>query len=254
MAGRRAARARPPRARSQHFLRSSALAADLVRDAAIGRDELIVEIGAGRGRLTAELARVARTVIAVEVDPLLARSLRDRWTHVDVVEGDATRIALPSEPFRVVANVPFHRTTAILHSLLDDPRTPLTRADLILEWAVAVRRGLPWPSTVNDVVWGAFYDASVSRRLPPAAFEPPPSVHAGVVVFRRRAEALVPPALVAEYHRFVAHGFRRGIEKVRGREQRTTLVERGATGRDLDAHAWAALFLGDRRRPRRTRR
>ena len=197
---------------------------------------------------------MARAVIAVEVDPVFAGSLRDRWTNVDVVEADATRIAFPSEPFRVVANVPFDRTTAILHWLLDDPRTPLTRADLILAWAVAVRRGLPWPSTVKDAVWGAFYDASVSRRLPPVAFEPPPSVPAGVVVFRRRAEALVPPALVAEYHRFVARGFRQGIPTGWMREARTTLVERGATGRDLDAHAWAALFLGDRRRPRRTRR
>jgi len=195
----------------------------------------VLDLGAGTGRLTGRLAQAAGRVVAVELDPDLAARLRGRWPNVDVLAADARLVRLPREPFRVVANLPFAGANEILRRLLDDPRVPLVRADLVIEWAAAVKRGLPWPSSVNGVVWGAWYTASVARRLPRRAFEPPPSVDAGVIVFERRAEPLVPFDRALEYRRFVAGGFRRG-----GR--------RNALPRDLDAHQWAELFLS-RARP-----
>ena len=230
MSERRARTARRSgRAPSQHFLRRP-VAAELVRDARLTRDDLVVDLGAGTGRLTAELARAARRVVAVELDPGLAARLLGRWPNVEVVEADAREVHLPREPFRVVANLPFAGTNEILRHLLDDPRVPLVRADVVVEWGAAVKRGLPWPSSVNGVVWGAWYEVSVARRLSRRSFEPPPSVDAGVLVFERRARPLVPLERSREYRRFVAGGFRRG-----GR--------RNALPRDLDAHQWAELFL-----------
>jgi 23S rRNA (adenine-N6)-dimethyltransferase len=229
VAGRRAPSARRPLRRSQHFLRSSALAAQLVRDAGIGADDLVLDLGAGTGRLTAQLARAAGRVLAVELDPRLAARLRGRWANVEVVEGDAAAVELPREPFRVVANLPFDRTTDLLHALLDDPCTPLLRADVVVQWDVAFRRAVPWPSTLNGVVWGALYETSVARRLPRTAFEPPPAVDAGVLVLRRREEPLIPPELIGDYRRFAARGFRRR-----------------ANARELDAHQWAELFRAGR--------
>jgi 23S rRNA (adenine-N6)-dimethyltransferase len=166
----------------------------------------------------------------------LARGLRGRWTNVDVVEGDAARFPLPAEPFRVVANVPFSRTNDLLHRLLDDPQTPLVRADLIVEWGVALKRALPWPSSVSSVLWGAWYETSVTRRLPRSAFEPRPAVDAGVLVFRRRETPLVPYARASSYQSFVARGFRQGLGSL-GRG-----TPRGAIARELDPHEWADLF------------
>jgi 23S rRNA (adenine-N6)-dimethyltransferase len=232
---RRARPARPPgRPRSQHFLRPP-VAAELVRDACVRPDELVLDLGAGSGRLTAELARAGARVVAVELDPDLAGRLPGRWERVETVCADAATVELPDEPFRVVANLPFSRTTAILRHLLDDPRVPLARADLVVEWGVAVKRALPWPSTFNDVVWGAWYSTALVRRLPASAFEPRPRVDAGVLVVMRRDRPLVPVQRAAQYRGFVARGFRRG-----GR--------RGSLPRDLDAHQWAALFLSSRAR------
>ncbi|HEV8686419.1 MAG TPA: rRNA adenine N-6-methyltransferase family protein [Gaiellaceae bacterium] len=242
MAGRRARSARPTRARSQHFLRTSRLAAELVRDACVGPNDVAVDLGAGTGRLTAELARVARRVVAVEVDPRLAARLQGRWPNVDVVVGDATRVPLPREPFRVVANVPFARTTAILRRLLDDPRTPLVRADLVVAWGVAQKRVLPWPSTLNGVLWAAWYETSVSRRLPRSAFVPPPSVDAGVLVYIRRAVPLIPEREWRRYRGFVATGFRRGLRAVAAPRALRRMGIEGAAPRELDAHQWAALY------------
>jgi 23S rRNA (adenine-N6)-dimethyltransferase len=242
----RAAR-RPGRAHSQHFLRTQALAQELVRDARVGADDLVLDLGAGSGRLTAELARSARQVIAVELDPVLAARLRRRWANVAVVEGDAATVRLPGEPFRVVANLPFEGSTAILRCLLDDPRALLLRADLIVEWGVALKRALPWPSTFNDVVWGAWYTSAVTRRLPRAAFDPSPSVDAGVLVYERRAHPLVPARSSERYRRFVASGFRRGPRSVAPpRALRALRLER-RLARDLDSYEWAALFRASQR-------
>ena len=173
-----------------------------------------------------------------------------RLAQREVIEGDAARIRLPREPFRVVANLPFDRTTDLLRMLLDDPGTALVRADLIVEWGVAVKRGLPWPSTLNDVIWGAFYETSVERRLPRLVFEPAPGVDAGLLVFKRRATPLVPLGLAHNYRRFAARGFRGGLRSVAPVRSLKGISERGATARDLDAHQWAELFLRQRGRGR----
>ncbi len=200
-----------------------------MRDAGISPDDLVLDLGAGGGRLTRALARNARRVVAVELDPHWAGRLRGRWPNVEVVLTDAALAELPREPFSVVANLPFDRTTAILRHLLDDPRVPLRRADVIVEWGVAVKRCLPWPSTVNDVLWGAWYRFSLLRRLDAGAFDPSPSVAAGVVAIERRPVSLVDEARWQSYRGFVAGGFRRGVA---GRKR----------PRDLDAHQWAELF------------
>jgi 23S rRNA (adenine-N6)-dimethyltransferase len=229
VAGRRAP-ARPPLPRSRHFLRSRSLAAAIVAGADISPRDLVVDIGAGSGRLTAELARVARRVVAIELDSRLAAGLRNRWSNVHVVAGDALEVALPDEPFRVVANIPFAHTSDLLHRLLDDPTLPLVRADLIVEWGVAVKRGLPAPSSVSGILWGAFHELRVERKLPASAFDPPPACDAGVLVATRRARPLIPAAELPAYPRFVAHAFRR-----------VRLIG-GALPRDLDAHQWAERY------------
>jgi 23S rRNA (adenine-N6)-dimethyltransferase len=237
---RRAAR----RGLDQHFLRSSRLAAELVRAAGLSRDDLVLEIGAGGGRLTAELARVAGSVLAVEVDPFWAKRLSERFDaepRVTVVEADALRAPLPTEAFRVVANLPFSCTTAFLHRLLDDPELPLRRADLVVAWGSALKRAAVWPSTLLGATWGAWWTFRIDRRLAASCFEPRPSVDAALLVVERRKAPLVRPAELHAYRAFVRRGFGQGLRAVApGRQVRR--VARRSAPRDLDAHQWADLY------------
>jgi 23S rRNA (adenine-N6)-dimethyltransferase len=240
----RSARAGARRGLDQHFLRSNALAGELVRGAAVRRDDFVLEIGAGSGRLTRELAGTARRVLAVELDPRLAAQLRRRvarYENVSVHTGNALELALPSQPFRVVANLPFSRTTALLRRLLDDPLVPLERTDVIVEWGVALKRVAVWPSTLLGATWGAWWTFRIDRRLAAACFEPAPSVDAGVLVVLRRDPPLIPAAERRAYAEFVRRGFNRGLRAIAPPRvlRRTT---RRAAARELDVHQWAELF------------
>jgi 23S rRNA (adenine-N6)-dimethyltransferase len=249
----------------QHFLAGGWLAAELVEQAGVGPGDLVVEIGAGTGVLTEALAGRAGRVVAVEYDPRLADRARARlagYGNVRVVTADALTMPTPRRPFRVVANLPFGSTAAILRRLLGDPRTRLERADLVVQEQAARRYAARRPGTPETIAWGAFYELATGRRLGPACFRPPPRVGAAVLIASRRRPPLVP---VGGHRRFTAllgSAFRhRGLPLRRVlvppltyRQLRRLARDLGfpldARPADLDAVQWAGLYaILDRTRP-----
>ena len=253
MAGRVSSQTRP---RGRHALRSRAFADELVRDAGLPPGTFVLDLGAGNGALTRALADAGTRVRAVELDQAALRQLETRFDgdpRVDVVEGDATVLPLPDEPFAVVANLPFAAGTAILRRLLGDPRVPLTQLDAIVEWGLAVKRTAVWPSTLLGCSWGAWYELSIVRRVPRACFAPPPSVDAAVLRASRRPEPLVPPAHAAAYGTLLHRAFaaRAPLDRIlpRGVVHRAAHelgFDPHAAARDLDARQWARLYAAVR--------
>jgi 23S rRNA (adenine-N6)-dimethyltransferase len=213
----------------RHLLRSRSLAEEIVRDAGIGRGELVVDVGAGTGLLTRALLDSGARVVAVEPDHRSVVRLRRACPEARVVQATAAAVRWPDEPFQVVANLPFRAAAEICRTLLGNPRLALRSADLIVEWDFAAKRARLWPSTVAGVVWGAWYELAVARRLPPELFVPRPSVAAGLLRATRRSVPLVEPTSGPAFERFVRAGFARG-------------------GRDLDTYGWARRFRTARSR------
>jgi 23S rRNA (adenine-N6)-dimethyltransferase len=183
-------------------------AEQLVNDAGLRPGELVVEIGAGGGSLTSALTRAGADVIAVEVDPVWSERLRHIARRagpgrIRVVEADFISWPLPGRPFRVVASVPFGETTAILHRLLDDPKTCMQRADLVMQYEVARKRAAVPPATLLSTVWAPWWELRRGARVPAAHFRPVPRVDGGVLVITRRDPPLLPPHLAAPYATFV---------------------------------------------------
>src|SRR6185369_5283806 len=96
---------------AQNFLRSSKLVHRLVEKSSIGPQDTVVEIGPGHGIITAELARVAKRVIAIEKDRRLAERLRNRFQerpNVEIVESDFLEFPLPNYKYKIFANIPYN--------------------------------------------------------------------------------------------------------------------------------------------------
>ena len=251
---RRTAAERPD---GQHFLRSRRVAAELVRDACIAPDDVVVEIGAGDGRLTAELARRARRVEAIELDATWAAELQDRFVgdgRVHVVYADVRRVPLPHEPFRAFGNIPFGVTNAVLRRLLDDPGASLTRADLIVQWEAARKRTSTWPSTALNLGWLPWWELAIVRRIPRTGFEPSPRIDAAVLRVTPRPEPLLATERRDGYAAFVrtgfahptwpaARAFRHVVPPLMWKRlARARGVPTDATPRELDVWDWVAIF------------
>ena len=249
MAGRVSSQARP---RGRHALRSRAFADELVRDARILPGTLALDLGAGAGALTRALADAGARVRAIELDPASLRQLEMRFggdPSVEVLEGDATLMPLPSEPFAVVANLPFAVGTAILRRLLGDPGVPLTQLDAIVEWGLAAKRTAVWPSTLLGCTWGAWYELSLVRRVPRSCFAPPPRVDAAVLRAMRRPEPLVPSTEARRYEALLRRAFAAQMpidrilpRRIVHRVAHEFAFDPHARARDLDARQWGAVY------------
>jgi 23S rRNA (adenine-N6)-dimethyltransferase len=205
-AQRRAHRAERRRSLGQNFLRPD-LGEALVAGCDFRPGDRVVEIGAGAGALTLPLARRGLEVTAVERDPEWVRWLRSRLSgtgrSVRVVEADVLRWRFPDAPFRVIGSVPFGVTTEILRRLFDDPRTPLVRADLVVQWEVAQKRAESPPATLLSAAWAPWWRFRLGRRIPAHAFRPEPSIDAGLLTVTRREPALLPPEAARAYGKFL---------------------------------------------------
>lgn len=252
--GSRATRPASPAPRGQHFL-DRRLAAELVRRARIAPHETVLEIGAGTGALTRELARVAKSVLAIEVDPRLAAGLRRTCAaNVTVIEADALRYPVPRESFRAFGNIPFGSTTALMRRLLDDPQTTMTAADLIVQREVARKRTASPPGNVLSLCWGTRWSFEIARRIQASAFRPVPRVDAALLSIRPLDSPLLRPDEARSFEELLRIAFLRAGEplaralhpicrssEVRGLQRRLRLPS-SVRPIDLDVQEWVAVF------------
>jgi 23S rRNA (adenine-N6)-dimethyltransferase len=144
----------------------------------------VVDLGAGRGALTAPLLAAGARVIAVELHPARAQQLHERFgDRITVVRADLSELRYPRRPYRVVASPPYGLSSAVLRSLLASG-SRLVGADLVLQRAV-VHRYLAGQAP-GAGRWLRTFDLTAGRALPRRAFRPPPAVDSAVLVIRRR--------------------------------------------------------------------
>ena len=207
MSERRRRTERDERRRSfgQNFLADPALVRWFVDSLGLQPGELVVEVGAGTGALTRPIAATGVRVWAVEPDPVWAARLRDRLHAVGsgegvrVIETDVRRLALPHEPYRVVANPPFGITTELLALLLDRPRRGPVRADLVLQAEVARRHASTPPVALRTAGWAPWWEFELGEAIGRDSFRPRPSVDAAVLTIRKRRPAILPERLAPTF-------------------------------------------------------
>ncbi len=188
----------------QHFLADRRYLTPLLEAAALGAADTVLEIGPGRGILTAALAKRAGCVVAVELDRRLIEPLQQQFAdqpQVAVVCGDILELSpeallarcSPSarSPYKVVANLPYYITSAVLRHLLEAAEPP-TLAVLMVQWEVAQRICAP-PGDLSLLAVSVQYYAepSLVARVPASAFHPRPKVDSAIVRLQVRPQPAV---------------------------------------------------------------
>jgi 16S rRNA (adenine1518-N6/adenine1519-N6)-dimethyltransferase len=150
----------------------------------------VLEIGPGLGILTGALLDRGAAVTAVEVDPRLVGHLRSRFADVGegslrLVEANALDVPvaeLTEPPYDLVANLPYHITSPVLHHVLGEEPRP-ERFVLMLQREVAERIAAPPGAMSYLSVFVQYHaEARVAQIVPASAFEPAPSVESAILV------------------------------------------------------------------------
>lgn len=247
----------------QHFLADRGQLERIVEDLELEADDRMIEVGAGLGVLTAEMAASVDHVTAVEIDPACISALRftlRRHANVRIVEGDILAqdvSALEAGRYRVVGNIPYYLTGALAVHLLDQPRPP-ARIDLLVQREVAERLSAPpggWSlATLGVRVYGR---PELRLFVPAQAFLPPPRVGSALLRIVPDPEPALPRSQLRAFFAFARPFFQArrkqlvqvasqtmGADKATARKRLQSLgIDPSRRPETLDLEEWKRLFV-----------
>ena len=206
----------PKKSLGQNFLVDENALRKVVAAAEIQPEDIVLEIGAGLGSLTRYLAVEAKQVIAVEIDRSLIMPMEQvlaPFENVTVLQGDmlemnpAEIIPDSAASYKVVANIPYYITSALIRQLLEADRQP-KQIVLTLQLEVA-RRICAGPGDMSLLALGVqVYGAPfIDAVIPAGAFYPRPNVDSAVVRIDLYPIPAVPPERLDDYFRLAKAGF-----------------------------------------------
>lgn len=199
----------PKQSLGQNFMVETNALNRLVEAADLSPDDAVLEVGAGLGALTGVLAARARRVVAVEIDGRFIQHLRSTFAgspgveivQADILKADIAALMGPdAADYKVVANVPYYITSAILRHLLENPAPP--RVLVITVQREVAERITAGPGDMSLLAISVqFYgEPEVITRLSRGNFYPQPDVESAIL--RVDAHPGGPPLPMAEVGRF----------------------------------------------------
>lgn len=194
---------------AQNFFKDPLLVRRLVQIAKFDPSDIVYEIGPGRGIITAELARRAARVVAVEKDRVLAQRLRERFRgerNVEIVDGDFLDLRVSRPSYKIFANIPYNATAAIVRKILWTPPAPV-EAFLVMQLEPARKFSGLRGETLFSVLAKPYFDFRIAAHLKRTDFVPVPDVDSVLMRIRRREDPRVSRKDSRTYRDFVTLGF-----------------------------------------------
>ena len=238
---------------SQNFLTGARTVQRIVSLARLADTDHVIEIGPGKGHITAALLPRCAKVTAVELDGELAAALQAKFAGaatLDLRRDDFLRWPLPGAGrYKVFSNIPFNRTTDIVRKLTEH-RNPPEEAWLVMEKGAA-KRFLGKPrETLRSLMLKPWFELDVVYHFRREDFHPLPRVDAVLLHLRRKAAPDVPAELREAYGRFIAAGMNRGVTGLAGwrpKAARAAAAQRagvrpGAAPGDILYVQWLCLY------------
>jgi 16S rRNA (adenine1518-N6/adenine1519-N6)-dimethyltransferase len=207
----------PDKRLGQNFLIDNASLLKIIQAAELQPGDLVLEIGAGLGNLTRQLAIRSQRVVAVELDHRLMPALRQVLTpfqNVTIVQGDILSIpafellqSFVGNSYQVVANIPYYITSAVIRRLLESTPPPI-RICLTVQLEVAERICAdPGELSLLALSVQLYGFPHIAARIPAGAFYPPPKIDSAVVRVDIYPQSLIPTSRVDTFFLLAKAGF-----------------------------------------------
>lgn len=176
----------------QHFLNSPSALSAIVETGQITKDDTILEVGPGTGTLTNELISRAKKIIAIEADHILVTQLHERFAtaiqegKLNIIEGDILEVDInilfaKKESYKVIANIPYYITGAIIKKFLSAQFQPKQMV-LLIQKEVAERIiAKDNKESILSLSVKVYGEARYVQTVKSGAFNPPPKVDSAII-------------------------------------------------------------------------
>ena len=235
---------------SQNFLRSPQLVESLISRSNLTKDDVVYDIGAGSGIISSALAPKVKQVVAIEYDERAAKTLRHNmsaFSNVTVKIGDIMELNLPTTPYKIFANIPFHLSSPIVQRFINSPMSP-EAAYLIVQKQFG--RKLIATDTTHftsqlGMIIGAEYKVKIIKSLQKTDFLPRPAVDTVCIEMVKRKAPLVAKERLSAYSQFTIQCFS-DPKKLSKMPLRVIGQEPGVSPSRLSLDQWIILFNSQR--------
>lgn len=252
---------KPKKRLGQNFLRDKKVVADLVSAAEILDPDIVIEIGAGTGVLTKELAKRAGKVLAFELDRGLIPVLKKEtvgFGNVEIVNQDFLKVdkqqlAISNQQFKIVGSIPYQITSPLIHRLLTfEPKPSLAVLLIQKEVAQKITARPPRANYLSNIV-KLLGGVEIVRYVPKTAFWPVPEVDGAIVKFKIKKSASGDSENLEklkvdckEFSEFLHRGFQNPRKMLRSKFDPDILKNVGIAptkrAQTLDFDEWSKLY------------
>ena len=235
---------------SQNFLTSSVTIRQLMKLAKISASDHVIEIGAGKGHITRELAKICRQVSAYEADQKLVEILKEQLPQKDnikITARDFLQVTLPEKgEYKVFSNIPFAITSDIIRKLTE-AKNPPKDTWIVMEKGAAIRFVGKKYDTAASLALKPFFSSRVVHQFQKSDFHPEPSVDVVFLHIRKKEMPDIPVSQRKKFLHFIDVSQKYGLLKLLNRKQISGALRDGGLPpldecSELSYQHWLCLF------------
>jgi 16S rRNA (adenine1518-N6/adenine1519-N6)-dimethyltransferase len=228
-------RTKPSHLMGQNFLVNAGVLANIIEASNISPDDVVVEVGPGIGTLTQALAQKAKKVIAIEKDKAMVEILKEtmkEYNNVEIIHADILQpnsYTLDSRPYKVVANIPYYLTSALIRQFLEEKNQPESMI-LMIQKEVAQRICAKPPSmSILAAAVQIYAEPKIISYVSKNSFWPAPEVDSAIIKIIPHSSALSSAEFRNKFFRILKAGFSHPRKQLINNLSASLKKERGQT-------------------------
>ncbi len=241
---------------SQNFLRDPELVKKLIEKSSLKSEDMVLEIGPGKGIITGVLAKHSKRVLAVEADKDLYTELKEKFnsfSNVEIYQQNFLEFSLPKYEYKVFSNIPFNITADIVRKLFDNENSPVD-SYLIMQKEATEKYGGFKSETLFSILHKPWFVFNKVYEFQKNDFSPRPVVDTVLLQIEKLERPLIESRNADAFRDFVAFGFssmkvnlKKGYTNVFGHVQFLRLAtdygfDASAKPTDLTFEQWLGIF------------